>query len=270
MKKMDGKVFLAFGGASGMAKETALEFARNGAKVVVADISREKGEEVVDKIKQAGGEGVFVSCNVLEEEQIIAAVEFAVNHYQNLHVMLYQPGRNHVSPLVNIEKKDWDNVVNLNLSSAFLAVKYAARKMNDLDGGVILLTSSLNSTVPCNKFSVYCATKAALDMFARVAALELGPKIRVNTINPGFMNTPQIAPFTGNPEIMNLVMQHHSTSRIGQPYDFAKLALFLASDDASYITGANVIMDGGGRNFGYPDIIPIYLKSKREKEQGKA
>jgi NAD(P)-dependent dehydrogenase (short-subunit alcohol dehydrogenase family) len=98
-------------------------------------------------------------------------------------------------------------------------------------------------------------------MLARVASIELGPDIRVNTINPGAVDTPIIAPFTANPAILEKFMECMSASRLGQPEDYANLALFLCSDEASYITGSNVLMDGGGRNFGYPDIIPLYIAS---------
>jgi NAD(P)-dependent dehydrogenase (short-subunit alcohol dehydrogenase family) len=265
MKRLEGKIFLVFGGASGMAEAAARKFASEGAKIVIADISETGAESVVKEINGAGGEAVYTRANVMNEPEIAAAVQFAAEVYGRLDIMLYQPGKNKVCTLLNLETADWEDVIRLNLTGAFLALKYSAKKMKETGGGVILLTSSLNSTVPYKFYGAYCSTKAGVDMLVRVAALELGPEIRVCSINPGFMNTPQIAPFTKNAEIMDMVMTTHSTGRIGQPEDFANLALFLASEDAGYFTGANIIMDGGGRNFGYPDIIPRYLKAQKRQ-----
>jgi NAD(P)-dependent dehydrogenase (short-subunit alcohol dehydrogenase family) len=265
MKKLEGKVFLAFGGASGMARECARQFAAQGAKVVVADISEPAAAAVVNEIKAAGGEAACVAANVMEEAGIAGAVRFAGDTYGKLDITLYQPGKNKVVNLLDLETADWEEVLRLNLTGAFLALKHSAKKMRETGGGVILVTSSLNSTVPNKKYAAYCASKAGVDMLVRVAAMELGPDIRVCSINPGFMNTPQIAPFTGDPEIMDIVMASHSTDRIGQPDDFAKLALFLASDDGGYFTGANVIMDGGSRNYGYPDFIDLYIDKKKKQ-----
>ena len=263
MSKLEGKVFLAFGSASGMGKATAKLFAAQGAKVIVADVSGEAALSVADEINRSGGKAVARIANVYLEEDIAAAVQFAVDTYGKLDILLYQPGRNTVSSLVDLDTEVWNDVIKLNLTGPFLAIKYAAKAMEKTGGGSILVTSSLNSTMPCKKFAAYCSTKSAVDMLVRVAALELGPKIRVNTINPGFMNTPQIAPFTSNQPLMDVVMKSHSTDRIGQPEDFARLALFLSSDDSGYITGANYIMDGGLRNYGYPDIIEMHLENKR-------
>ena len=260
MGKMDGKVFLVYGGADGMAKASAKLFAKEGAKVVIADLSEEGAKNVVAEIEAAGGTAAYVVGNAMVEEDIKKAVDFAVDTYGKLDCMQYQPGINPASPIIALDTEKWNACLTLNLTGPFLATKYAAPKMIETaGGGAIVLTSSLNSTVPYVWYSAYCATKAGVDMFARVAALEFAPKVRVNTICPGFMNTQQIAPFTQNPEVMKVVMENHCTDRIGQPDDYANLALFLCSDDAGYITGSNVIMDGGGRNFGYPNIMPPFL-----------
>lgn len=269
MKKLENKTFLVFGGASGMGKATALVFAAEGAKVVVADLAEEAASAVASEIVKNGGVASAFVANATVEADIEKAVLFCTATYGKLDVMLYQPGRNAVAALVDLDTAVWDDVLKLNLTGPFLAIKHAAKAMQKSGAGCILVTSSLNSTMPCKKFAAYCATKAAVDMLVRVAALELGPAIRVNSINPGFMNTPQIAPFTGNKEIMDVVMASHSTSEIGQPEDFAKLALYLASDDAKYTTGGNHIMDGGLHNCGYPDIIEIYLEGKRRQAEAK-
>ncbi len=260
MGKMDGKVFLVYGGADGMAKASAKLFAKEGAKVVIADLSEEGAKNVVAEIEAAGGTAACIVCNAMVEEDIKKAVDFAAETYGKLDCMQYQPGVNPATPIAMLPIEKWNAALTLNLTGSFLAIKYAAPKMIETaGGGAIVLTSSLNSTVPYTWYSAYCATKAGVDMLARVAALEFAPSVRVNTINPGFMNTQQIAPFTQNPEVMKVVMENHCTDRIGQVEDYANLALFLCSDDAGYITGSNVIMDGGGRNFGYPNIMPPFL-----------
>ena len=261
MGKMDGKVFLVFGGGSGMAKASALLFAKEGAKVVVADVDEDGAAATVAEIKEAGGEAANVACNCMAEEDIQKAVNCAAETYGKLDCMQYQPGFNPAMPIADLQVDMWNKCIALNLTGSYLATKYSAAKMIETAGkGAIVLTSSLNSTVPYKTYAAYCTTKAAVDMFARVASLEYGPMVRINTINPGFMDTPQIAPFKANPQIMDIVMNHHSTDRIGTPEDYAHFALFLCSDDSGYITGSNMIMDGGGRNFGYPDIIPTFMK----------
>lgn len=262
MGKMDGKVFLVFGGGSGMAKASALLFGQEGAKVVVADLDEAGAAATVAEIKEAGGEAECVACNCMVEDDIKNAVDFAAEKYGKLDCMQYQPGFNPAMPIADLQLDMWNKCIALNLTGNYLATKYSAAKIIETAGkGAIVLTSSLNSTVPYQCYAAYCTTKAGVDMFARVASLEYGPKVRINTLNPGFMDTPQIAPFKANPQVMEIVMKHHTTDRIGTPEDYAKFALFLCSDDSGYITGSNMIMDGGGRNYGYPDILPTFMQA---------
>lgn len=262
MAKLENKVFLSFGAASGMAKATALLFAKEGAKVVVADLS-EKGQDTVDEIKKAGGEAAYVQCNTLEEASIQGAVDFAVNTYGKIDIMQYQPGINTIGSIVDLPLEQWNFALSLNLTGTFLATQKTARAMLAGDGGVILLTSSLNSTQPYVCYSAYCATKAGIDMFARVASMEFKDKIRINTINPGFMNTPMIAAYAANitedTEIMSELSANQSIPLVGEPEQYAKMALFLCSDDADYVTGCSFLLDAGGHNYKYPDVLPIVM-----------
>lgn len=262
MAKLENKVLLTFGAASGMAKATALLFAKEGAKVVVADVS-EKGQDTVDEIKAAGGEAAYVQCDVMKEEAIQAAVDFAVKTYNALDIMQYQPGINTIGPIADLPLEQWNLAFALNITGAFLATQKAARYMMANNGGVILLTSSSNSTQAYGCYSAYCSSKAAVDMFARVASMEFGPKIRVNTINPGFMNTAMIAAYapdiTHDAELMGEISANQSIPKIGEADQYAKMALFLCSGDSDHVTGCNFYLDGGGHNYKYPDALPIVM-----------
>lgn len=260
--KLDNKVFLTFGAASGMAKATALLFAKEGAKVVVADLS-EKGQDTVEEINTSGGEAAFIHCDVLKEEAIQAAVNFAVETYGALDIMQYQPGINTIGNLLELPLEQWNYAFALNLTGAFLATQKAARYMMANNGGIILLTSSANSTQAYGCYGAYCSSKAGVDMLARIASMELGPKIRVNTINPGFMNTPMIAAYASDiandAELMGEISANQSIPKIGEPEQYAKMALFLCSDDSDHVTGCNFYLDGGGHNYKYPDALPIVM-----------
>lgn len=263
MSKLENKVFLSFGAGSGMAKATASLFAKEGAKVVVADLSEEGGKNTVEEITAAGGSAAFVLCDTLKEESIQNAVDFTVETFGGLDIMQYQPGVNPIGGILDLPLEQWNFGFALNLTGAFLATQKTARYMMAGDGGVILLTSSLNSQQPYANYAAYCSSKAGVDMFARIAACEFGPKIRVNTINPGFMNTPMIAAYaadiTQDVEIMGELSANQSIPKVGEPEQYAKMALFLCSDDADYVTGCNFLLDAGGHNYKYPDVLPIVM-----------
>lgn len=251
MGKLDKKVFLGFGTGAGMGRATAELFAREGAKVVICDLSDSDGPQVADSIKASGGEAIFVPTNCTVDEQVEAAAAAAIKHYGSIDIMLYQPGMGYACSLLEADINDWKTVYNINVFGVVRAIKYVGKYMKEQKKGSIIVTSSMSSFVPTLENAGYCSSKAAVDQLIQVACMELSPEIRVNSINPGLTNTRSIAILSGNKAATERVMKNIPLKRYGEPEDFAKTALFLASDDSSYITGANIVMDGGIHCYGF-------------------
>lgn len=265
-KCMAGKVLLGFGCASGMGKASALRFAKAGATVVIADLPTQPTDEVVAEIVSGGGTAVNHPCDVTDPAQVQSVVDKTIETFGRIDSMIFMPGANPLTRIMDISLETWNSILNLNLTSAFVALQCTSRAMKDTGGGSIILTSSLNSTVFRERFGCYSVTKIGLDMLARVAALEMGQyKIRVNTICPGYMNTPimqrRVLACEGNVERIKAVSP---SGRLGEAEDFAKLAMFLCSDDGEFISGQNIVLDGAAGHLGYPDIMGPLLKQMND------
>ena len=259
------KSLLLFGGTSGMGLAAAEVFAKDGINVVLTGRNKERAAAAVEKLSGLPGKVVSFVADVTKEEDIQNAVAYTVETFGGLDHMIYQPGDNKAAPIAMLSTEDWEYMLRLNLTGAFWAVKYSAAQMMEKGGSIVLL-SSLNSMQPYKFYAGYCAIKAGLDALCKVAAIEYGPKVRINTINPGFVDTPLIAPFTNIPEAMEVVNKSVNTGRIGKPEDFANLAKFLCSDEAGFITGTNHLMDGGAHNAGYPDVLEIVMAKMAEAQ----
>ena len=257
MKRFEKQVFLGFGTGSGMGKATAKLFAKEGANVVVADLPNGKGEEIVQEIINEGGEGIFIPVDCTKESDIISATEQTIQKYNKIDMMLYQPGIGHNSLLLDDNIDSWRPVFELNVFGAARAIKAVAKHMKKQGKGSIVITSSINSFVPVKENAAYCSSKGAVAELIKVAAMELGPDIRVNAINPGLTNTPSIAVLTKNQVASEAAYKNIAMKRFGEPEEFAKAANFLLSDDSSYITGISLTCDGGLNLFGYPDISDL-------------
>jgi NAD(P)-dependent dehydrogenase (short-subunit alcohol dehydrogenase family) len=248
--KLKNKVALITGAGSGIGRETAILFAKEGAKVVVADIVKEAAEETVKLIKEAEGEVIFVLADVTKAIDVQKMIETAVNHYGRLDILFNNAGVNIMAPISETSEELWDKIININLKGVFLGCKYAAPVMIKQGGGVIINTASTFAFVGALNFSAYCASKGGVAAFTRALALELAPyKIRVNCICPGTIETPLVRKIwekSGKPEEMRESrLKLHPIGRLGKPEDVANAALFLASDDSSFITGTALFVDGG-------------------------
>lgn len=254
MKKMEGKVFLGYGTGAGMGRATALLYAQEGAKVIVAS-NPGNGEKTTADIQALGGEALFVATNCMKEEDIIAAAEVAIQKYGKIDVMLYQPGIGHCGSMLDDDIDAWKPVFELNTYGAARAIKAVGRHMKENGGGSIIITSSLSALCPSTENACYCASKAGVNAVVKVAAMELGPEVRVNAINPGLTNTKAIAPLSANAAAREKLMANLPMKRLGEAEDIAKAALFLGSDDSSFITGINLTVDGGMHLYSFPTWI---------------
>jgi len=248
--KLKNKVALITGAGSGIGRATAILFAKEGAKVVVADIAKEAAEETVKLIKEAGGDAIFALADVTKASDVQKMIETAVNHYGRIDILFNNAGVNIMAPISETSEELWDKIISINLKGVFLGCKYAAPVMIKQGGGVIINTASTFAFVGALNFSAYCASKGGVAAFTRALALELAPyKIRVNCICPGTIETPlvrQIWEKSGKPEEMRESrLKLHPIGRLGKPEDVANAALFLASDDSSFITGTALFVDGG-------------------------
>ncbi len=254
-KKFEGRVALVTGGASGIGKVTAEAFGREGAKVMVStDANIKGGEETVNIIKKAGGEAAFIKCDVSKAADVQAMVETCVKKYGRLDYAFNNAGigpdgkRVPVVNIVECPEEIWDRTIDINLKGVFLCMKYEIKQMLKQKYGVIVNTSSAGALKPAPGFCAYNASKSGLLGLTRTAALEYAREgIRVNTILPGpTENTLLFAYLTGtHPEEKVKMMESVPMRRIGSPEDMANAVLWLCSDEASFITGHVMPIDGG-------------------------
>ena len=250
--RLKDKVAIITGAGSGLGKAAAILFAREGAKVVVAAHREKDGEQTVKSIEKAGGDAILARVDVTKASDVEKVVKTAVDKYGRLDIMLNNAGTPGPGKLTaDITEEEWSRVIAVNLTSVFLGTKYAIPEMLKGGGGVIINVSSVAGVSPRRYTGAYAAAKAAVIQLTRVTALEYARKnIRVNCILPGPIDTPFFTKVAGgDPEkiaiFKEMVRNEVPLGRFARPEEIARVALFLASDDASYITGAAFAADGG-------------------------
>ncbi len=245
--RLENKVALISGGARGMGAAEARMFAREGAKVVIGDLLEPQGRRVESEIKQAGGECVFVTLDVTQESSWERAVETAVTKFGKLDVLVNNAGIIKTAALEEITPELWDLVMAVNAKGVFLGTKAAVPVMRAAGGGSIVNISSSAAFVgyhPGN--AAYDASKAAVHLLTKTTAIQVAKDgIRVNSVHPGSVDTPMTAGRLTNPEIQRDVEERNPVGRTGHPDEIAYGVLFLASDESSYMTGAELVIDGG-------------------------
>lgn len=249
MSRLAGKVALITGGGNGIGRATALRFLAEGAKVVVADLNEATGDETLELARQQGHGGAvrFVRCDVAREADVKAMVDFTVKEFGRLDILFNNAGVGGAfGPITQIRVEDWDYTFGVLVRGVFLGIKYGARVMKrQPEGGSILNTASVAGLSGGDGPQAYSAAKAAVINLTRAVALELAPaKIRVNAICPGGILTALL--HRGNPEMVEPMLEKlQPWPEAGQPEHVAGVALFLASEDSRFVTGAALVADGG-------------------------
>jgi NAD(P)-dependent dehydrogenase (short-subunit alcohol dehydrogenase family) len=251
-----GKVAIITGAGSGIGRATAILFAKEGAKVAVVDINEEGGEETVRKIKEAGGDSIFIKASVSDSVDVQKMVKETVKKYGRLDILYNNAG---VPPVVRegipvdsvteLEEEEWDKVMAVNLKGIFLGSKYAIPEMLKSGGGVIINTASAWGFLAAPKSTAYCTSKAGVIMLTKAMAIDYAPKIRVNCICPGEVETPMhyytLHSYKDPERARKKMLEQYPLGRIGKPEEVAQAALYLASDRSSFVTGTALIIDGG-------------------------
>jgi len=244
--RLKDKVALITGGARGMGAAEARLFACEGACVVVADVVVEQGVIVADHIRAKGGKASFVKLDVTSEKDWETAVEGAVRSYGKLNVLVNNAGIYRTDPLERTTLREWDEVMRINITGAFLGIKHVIPAMRRAKGGAIVNVSSTTALVASGRGSAYGASKAALLSLTRHAAVQhAADGIRVNALVPGPVDTEMIAANIRTPEGRAASIARIPMGRIASADELAYGALFLASDESSYMTGAQLVVDGG-------------------------
>ncbi|UQW97840.1 glucose 1-dehydrogenase [Rummeliibacillus sp. G93] len=242
--RFKGKTVIVTGGASGIGEATVVEFAKEGANVVISDMS-DKGQALSDQLNQDGYQTMFMKTNVTEEEEVQRLVEETVSKYGSLDVLFANAGIGAATLVHEMNYADWKKVIDVNLNGVFLCNKYAlAQMLKQETGGAIVNNDSIHGFVGKPGVSAYAASKGGVKLLTQTATSEYAAKgIRINNVNPGYIDTPLLAgmPEEAKQELIDL----HPIGRLGRPEEVAKAVLFLASDDASFISGASLLVDGG-------------------------
>lgn len=252
MADLAGKVAFITGAGSGIGQGTALRLARDGADVCIAEIDLDAAEETASMVREFGRSAQIVRCNVASRDQVQEAADACVSELGGLHIAVANAGIGRGGSVLDMELKDWQDQVDINLTGVFLTVQAAAQRMVDAgDGGRIVCISSLAALSTSQWMWSYSATKAGVAMMVRGWASELGPHgINVNAIGPGVIDTPLahgLAGDEGGP-IREALEASTPVGRSGRPSDIAGLISFLAGPDADFMTGSYLVMDGGIRD----------------------
>ncbi len=248
MMKLKNKIAIITGGASGIGKATAMLFAKEGAKVVIADIDEKNGKNAAKEIISAGGDATFVKCDVTKSEDVKKTITETVKKSGTIDILFNNAGIYQEDRYIHeLTEKLWDKTIDTNLKSVFLCSKYAISIMKRNKKGTIINNSSPLGIVAEPESPAYCASKAAVIHLTKVMALEYAKdNIRVNCVCPGPIDTPLLRKsFRSEKELENYTEEHTPMGRLGKPEEVAAVVLFLASDDALFVTGSVYCVDGG-------------------------
>jgi len=249
--RLKNKVAIITGAGSGQGRAAAMIFSREGAKVIVSDWKPELGDETVTLVKRAGGEAIFVRTDVSESADVQNLIRTTVSTFGRIDIIYNNAGVGFSSPLsmsdvINTPEADWDRVIAINLRSMYLTAKYGIPEMIKSGGGSIINTASIAALIGSEAAHAYTAAKGGMVALSRALAVEFGPKnIRVNCICPGAIDTPMIAPVVDPLKKSGQPFMTSPIRRLGTPEDIANCALYLASDESGFVTGATIVVDGG-------------------------
>lgn len=251
--KIENKVAIVTGASKGIGKAIATRFAREGASLVVASRSRDALEKVVHEIKSTGGEALVVTVNVRNADSIDELVKKTVSHYGRLDLLVNNAGITMGGASEELSPEDWRTAMETDLFGVFFACQAAARVMIPQGGGNIINISSVNGILAAPRRAAYCSSKAGVNALTKVLAIEWADRnIRVNAIAPGYVRTELVQDVIDKGAIsMDAILRRTPQHRIGEVEDIAGLAVYMASDESSYMTGSIVTIDGGWTAYGY-------------------
>jgi NAD(P)-dependent dehydrogenase (short-subunit alcohol dehydrogenase family) len=248
VSSFENKVVVITGGSSGIGRATAVAFASKGAKVVIADIVEEGGQQTVELVKEAGGEGVFVRTDVSREADVVALMDGTVENYGRINCAFNNAGRELNVGITDGTEADFDGLVATNTKGVFFCLKHEIRQMRTTGGGAIVNNNSAAGLVPTDVNHLYGMSKRAVTHLTQTAARDGGKQgIRVNEIAPAMLMTEMMQGYFEGPNAVPLenVIARLALDHIGQPEDAAGAVMFLCSEQASFITGATLPIDGG-------------------------
>ena len=250
--RLQGKVSIITGAGSGLGKGIALFFAKEGSRVVVAEILEEAGQAVVRQIEEEGGGALFLRTDITQASEVEKMVEGTLKAYGRIDILVNNAGINPSrTPVHETSEEAWDQTLAVNLKGAFLCAKYVLPVMIERGGGSIINVASVVGAIGCSDRAAYAASKGGMIALTRNMAVDYAPYgIRVNTLNPGFIETELTRIYFDklreqDPQKMARLIDQHPLGRLGRPEDVAYAALFLASDESSWITGLDIGVDGG-------------------------
>jgi len=250
------KVTIVTGAAQGIGFACAERFAKDGAQVFLADINEEKGEASAQSIRDEGGEAHFIACDVGEKSQVDALVAEVVSRHGRLDVMISNAAILHVADILELEEDDFDRVLRINLKGFFLSGQAAAKQMVKQGSGAIINMSSIQAVITNPNLLSYAMCKGGVKQLTVSMALALADKgVRVNAIGPGSIATDMVKTLTVDDAVRRTIMSRTPMGRLGEPSEIAAVAAFLASDEASYITGETINADGGRLGLNY--TVPV-------------
>lgn len=248
--RVDGKVALVTGAASGLGAAAARRLAAEGASVMLTDIAAEAGRAMADQIQGTGGHAAFAPHDVTCEEDWVRVVSAAVQRFGRLNVLVNNAGVAAFEPLMTHDLAVWRRVLSINLDGVFLGLRHAGPAIAASGGGSVINISSIMGKVAFPGAAAYCASKGGVALLTKAAALEWAPLgIRVNSVHPGFIDTPMVSgalqELPNANEMADMIVSRHALGRLGVPNEIGEAVVFLAGDESGFMTGSELVVDGG-------------------------
>lgn len=247
--RIEGKVAIVTGAASGIGADAAQAMALEGARVVLSDRDAERGAALAKDIEKGGAEALFVPHNVALEDDWLRVIAVTQERFGRIDVLVNNAGISGAMPLLELTLEAWRRVMSVNLDGAFLGMRHACPVMAETGGGSVVNVASALGKVGSAGSTAYCASKGGVTLLTKAAALELAPLgIRVNSLHPGYIETPMVSTHAGDAksdELLKQVIAKHALGRLGRPGEIAAGIVFLASDESSFMTGSELVIDGG-------------------------